>query len=190
MSENPFKGFEDFINYCNKIYNDNTNTNESEDSPNFQDGRYYCGDVPGGFQTIDPQFFLIIGELLGNVVAGKMPFNIQNVIGNWLQLVGQAIETYNAQQQYMQSGPGRYYDIRNLNVNNPFCPWNQTSSGQSTYEESSQYINRGSASERRSTTGEGSEDKEIRKMKENIIVLENEIEKLKKELEEIRNDKK
>ena len=186
MTEDPFKSFQDFIDYCNEFYN---NSNK-EESQNPQNSGYYCGDIPGGFQTINPQFFLVMGEILGNVIAGQMPFNIQNVIGNWLQLVGQAIETFNAQQQYMQSGPGRYYDIRNLNVNNPFCPWNQTSSGQSTYEESSQYINKGAASERRSTTGEGSEDKEIRKMKENIIVLENEIEKLKKELKEIRNDKK
>ena len=33
-------------------------------------------------------------------------------ISNWLNLVGQAIETYGAQQQYFQNGPGRYYDLR------------------------------------------------------------------------------
>lgn len=50
-----------------------------------------------------------------------MPFNVQYAIGNWLQLASQLILTYNAQQQYMQSGPGRYYDIRNKNINNNEC---------------------------------------------------------------------
>ena len=67
-------------------------------------------------------FRSIIGELLGNVFAGTMPFNVQNAIGNWLQLVGQAMLTYNAQQQYYQSGPGRYYDRANRDVTNPFIP--------------------------------------------------------------------
>lgn len=31
------------------------------------------------------------------------------------------IETYNSQQQYMQNGPGRYYNIKNKNITNPFC---------------------------------------------------------------------
>lgn len=173
MNENPFKGFEDFINYCNSFYNENSN--------NFQNEGYYCGDVPGGFQNIDPQLFLLIGELLGNVAAGKMPFNIQNVIGNWLQLIGQAIETYNAQQQYMQSGPGRYYDIRNININNPFCPWNTSSSGQSTYEESSQYINRGN-NQSEGIRNNSSKDMEIEELKEKVCKLQNEIKMIKEEI--------
>ena len=35
-----------------------------------------------------------------------MPYNVQNAIGNWLMLVGQAIVTFNAQQQYCMNGPG------------------------------------------------------------------------------------
>ena len=34
-------------------------------------------------------------------MAGNLPFNVQNVVGNWLQLVGQAIEVFNAQQQIL-----------------------------------------------------------------------------------------
>lgn len=85
-------------------------------------GRQECNDIPGGFQDLDPQLFSVVAELLGNVMAGNMPFNIQNAIGNWLTLVGQTILTYNAQQQYFQSGPGRYYNRANKNVSNPFCP--------------------------------------------------------------------
>lgn len=160
MSEDPFKSFQDFINYCNEFYN---NTNQGQEK-NPQNAGYYCGDIPGGFQAINPQFFLMIGEILGNVVAGQMPFNIQNVIGNWLQLVGQAIETYNAQQQYMQSGPGRYYDIKNLNINNPFCSENQTAS-----------------------TSEDSYD--LNDMKNHITKLEEQISELKEELSQIKNNR-
>ena len=58
-----------------------------------------------------------------------MPFNVQNAVGNWIQLVGQAIETYSAQQTYFQSGPGRMYDLRYYNVTNPFCPNNGENQG-------------------------------------------------------------
>ena len=84
--------------------------------------------MPNGFQDLSPELFIIIGEILGNIIAGSIPFNVQNTLGNWLQLVGQAIETYNAQQQYFQSGPGRYFDPKNFNVSNPFCSCNSTSS--------------------------------------------------------------
>lgn len=189
MKEDPFKGFEDFIKYCNNIYNDESN--------NSQNDGYYCGDIPGGFQDINPQFFLLIGEILGNVVAGKMPFNIQNVIGNWLELVGQAIETYNAQQQYMQSGPGRYYDIRNMNINNPFCSWNQTqTSTESNYDDASQFVNRGSstASNTGSSSGTSNENSnnkyeaKIEELERNICRLEEEMKKMREEL--IKNRKK
>lgn len=187
MNEDPFKNFEEFINYCNKFYKENSS--DSQDTNNSQNDGYYCGDIPGGFQCINPQFLLVMGELLGNVMSGKMPFNIQNVIGNWLQLVGQAIETFNAQQQYMQSGPGRYYDIRNLNIDNPFCSQNQTSSQQSDYDDSSQYINRNSTYQNTSTTGE-SKESEVEKLKKDITVLEEKIEKLKNEIKEIKRDSK
>ncbi|MCF0148840.1 MAG: hypothetical protein HUJ77_10650, partial [Clostridium sp.] len=100
---------------CNK--NENNNSNNS----NYRSNYYGCNDIPNGFQTLHPELFIIIGEILGNIVAGSVPFNVQNAIGNWLQLVGQAILTYNAQQQYFQAGPGRYYDIANFNIVNPFC---------------------------------------------------------------------
>ena len=48
-------------------------------------------------------------EVIGNISAWKMPFNVQNLVGNWLMLVGQAIVTFNAQQQLCMGGPGRCY---------------------------------------------------------------------------------
>lgn len=77
------------------------------------------------FQNVNPELFIVVGELLGNVIANELPFNVQNAVGNWLQLVGQAIETYNAQQQYYQQGPGRYFTPDSFNVDNPFCQNNQ-----------------------------------------------------------------
>lgn len=171
MSENPFKGIEEILKYCRSFSNEKTNnSNGSENQNNFSNEGYYCGDIPGGFQSVDPQFFLITSELVANIVAGNIPFNVQNVIGNWLQLIGQVIETFNAQQQYMQSGPGRYYDIKNLNVNNPFCSWNQSSSGQSDYEDSSQYVNRNTTgnSQGGNSKTQGNYDNEIAELKEEI----------------------
>ena len=79
-------------------------------------------------------------------MAANLPFNVQNSVANWLMLVGQAMLVYNAQQQYFQTGPGRYYDIRNKNVTNPFVHNNQTSdeSGnqRSKFTDTGQYINR------------------------------------------------
>ena len=85
-------------------------------------------DIPGGFQDIDPIVFLTIGEVIGNIISGSVPFNVAVAISNWLNLVGQAIETYGAQQQYFQNGPGRYYDLRYKNVSNPFCSCNSKES--------------------------------------------------------------
>lgn len=86
-----------------------------------------CGDKMD-FQNVNPELFIVVGELLGNVIANELPFNVQNAVGNWLQLVGQAIETYNAQQQYYQQGPGRYFTPDSFNVDNPFCQQTEQSS--------------------------------------------------------------
>ena len=81
-----------------------------------------CSDIPFGFQDLDPHFFTLIGEALGLVLSDNMPLNVQNAIGNWFELLGQVILTYNAQQQYLQNGPGRFYSPIYKNVGNPFCP--------------------------------------------------------------------
>lgn len=78
-------------------------------------------DIKGGFQDIDPILFSIIGEILGNIFAGKLPFNVANSVANFLALVGQILETYAAQQQYQQSGPCRFFNPAYKNITNPFC---------------------------------------------------------------------
>ena len=139
--------------------------------------------IMGGYDNV-VYFFLALGEIMGNVMAGQMPFNVQNVIGNWLQLIGQAIETYNAQQQYMQAGPGRYYDIRNLNINNPFSSNNGATAGQSMNNDVSQNSNN------KTSNSETSDEKEeLFKMKRQIRQLEQQVDILQKELQKMKNNK-
>lgn len=98
-------------------------SNGNSDEKNTSNNEYYwCGDIPFGFQTINPQVFNVIGEIVGDVMSNRLPYNVQNAVGNWLQLVGQIIESYSSQQNYFQSGPGRYYNLKYYNVTNPFCP--------------------------------------------------------------------
>lgn len=70
-------------------------------------------------QDIHPEFTLLVAELLGNFLPLKIPFNVQNLIGNWLLLVGQLILVFNAQQQFQQNGSGHYYSKYNKDVGNP-----------------------------------------------------------------------
>ena len=78
-------------------------------------------DMLFGFQDLDPMLMLVIGELIANSISCKLPSSVLNAYGNWLQMVGQVIETFNAQQQYHEGGPGRYYNPEYKNIDNPFC---------------------------------------------------------------------
>lgn len=69
-------------------------------------------------QDAHPEGVLLLAELLGNISSYHMPFNVQNLIGNWLQLIGQIILVFNAQQQFWQSGPGHCYNRCNKNIDN------------------------------------------------------------------------
>lgn len=123
MNFNGWSSFEDFAKACGYTTSNNNSTNN--------DNNLGCEDIPNGFQSLHPELFIIIGEILGAIMAGTMPFNVQNAIGNWFELLGQVILTYNAQQQYFQSGPGRYFNSQNYNVSNPFCQ-NNTSNTSNT----------------------------------------------------------
>ena len=113
MNFNGWGNWEDLLkSYGYTNYSDNNNNNNNNQG---------CNDIPNGFQNLPPELVVLIAELLGNIIAGKIPFNLQNIIGNWFELLGQVILTFNAQQQYFQSGPGRYYDPKNFNTTNPFC---------------------------------------------------------------------
>lgn len=78
-------------------------------------------DIINGFQDVNPILFITVGELIGDIMSGQMPANVANLVANFLNLVGQIIETYSSQQAYFQNGPGRYYNPIYKNVNNPFC---------------------------------------------------------------------
>lgn len=77
------------------------------------------------FQNVHPEAVIAAAEILGDLSALEMPFNVQNVLGNWLTLVGQAILTFNAQQQYFENGSGCFYGQ---------CP-QQKSSGNTAQED-------------------------------------------------------
>lgn len=78
-------------------------------------------DIFFGFQDIDPLIFTIIAEILADVIAGKLPSGSINALGNWFELVAQAISTYNLQKQYFELGPGNYFNPMNRNSLNPYC---------------------------------------------------------------------
>ena len=132
MNFNGLGNFEDLLRACGYTnYSDNTSNNNNKNNNNGNNNTG-CNDIPNGFQTLPPELFAIITEIIGNIIAGNIPFNVQNVIGNWFELVGQVILVFNAQQQYFQGGPGRYYDPKNYNIDNPFCNNNSTSSTNNT----------------------------------------------------------
>lgn len=158
---------------------ENMNDEDDDNTSNSNSSNYYfCGDIPGGFQTINPEIFNIIGEILGDVVAGRMPFNVQNAVGNWIQLVGQAIETYNTQQDYFQSGPGRYYSARYYNVENPFCP--NDGEGSENSNDSNSDSDNGQ---------ESSSESEMADLKKVMNQLKSQIESINSRLNKIENEK-
>ena len=81
----------------------------------------FNSDLIYGYQDMNPMLFVTFGELLGNVLSGQLPFNVANSISNFLNLVGQIIETYGAQIQYFEVGPGRFYNPSLRNSANPYC---------------------------------------------------------------------
>ena len=140
------------------------------------------------FQNVNPELFIVVGELLGNVLSNELPFNVQNAVGNWLQLVGQAIETYNAQQQYYQQGPGRYFTPDSFNVDNPHCQNKQGSSNQTS-------SNQGASSEddvlpksSRASTDSGStpDIEHLVRLQETVELLMSRLEQLEKEIKTLK----
>ncbi len=189
MEFNGWSSFEDLARACgytncsknnrnaNKSSNNNNNNNNNA-SNTYNMG---CNDIPEGFQCLNPELFVVIGEVLGNIIAGSIPFNVQNSVGNWLELVGQAILTYNSQQQYFQSGPGRYFDPVNYNVSNPFCNTNSTNSNQNTGSSND------SNKDKKKSSASNSNAKSTENETNKIEALELRINKLTAELEQIKN---
>ncbi|GAA0125830.1 hypothetical protein [Clostridium senegalense] len=127
------------------------------------------------FQGMDPQTFIVIAEMIGNFIGGDTPFNVQNAIGNWLMLIGQAIVTYNAQQQYFEGGPGRCFDCNNFNINNP-----DVNQDNNNVNQNNNNVNQGNNGK--------NYDEELIMIAKKINELTLEITKLKKEIELIKKD--
>ena len=191
MNFNGWGNFDDLFRACgytSSCENNNENTSQNNENNNNNNNNnnnsYGCNDIPNGFQTLHPELFIIIGEILGNIVAGSVPFNVQNSIGNWLQLVGQAILTYNAQQQYFQSGPGRYYEARNYNIVNPFC--SSESPSTAAYTANPANAQGKSSSQSSSKKKSTSSSKSNNLNEEKIEDLEKQVEALTREINEIK----
>ena len=57
---------------------------------------------------IPPGLFTLVAETLGIYIAKNLRLNDQNSIGNFIELLGQVILSYSAQQQLRQQGPGTH----------------------------------------------------------------------------------
>lgn len=201
MNQNGNNSFDEFIKFFNEYMasfdsettdeNSSSNTSQAsngrcencmfgnENAEATEDQRKACSDVPGGFQDFNPQILNLITALFGNIAAQKMPFNVQNALGNWLQLLGQVIITFNAQQQYFQGGPGRIYSPIYRNAANPFCS-NSSDEGQANV----------SSSKKKKTTS-SSENKvqssnDINELKKSISELSKQIKELQSEIENLK----
>ncbi|ALB46910.2 MAG: hypothetical protein LKH93_09195 [Clostridium beijerinckii] len=171
-----FKGWNDFENLARACGYSSCGKNDNGDKTEDEFENSECRDIPNGFQDVDPQLFILIGEILGNILSGRLPFNVQNALGNWLQLVGQVIETYNAQQQYFQGGPGIYFNPKSYNVSNPFC-----SSSQNT--NSSKNKPNKSTNDIKKKNSEEDMDSKINHLELSLNDLREEIKEIKKLLE-------
>jgi len=185
-----FKGwdsFEDLARACGYT-NCNKSSNNANDASNNKTTNNSCNmgcsDIPNGFQSLNPELFTVIGEILGNIVAGSIPSNIQNSVGNWLELVGQVILTFNAQQQYFQSGPGRYFNNANYNVANPFC---NTTSTNTTPNTSSSNDNKNTSKSNDKNSNSDNNRKPTKEEIDKIEMLELRINQLTCEIEKLKN---
>ena len=177
MNFNGFANIEDLLRACGYTYSSNDSDSNSNNSNN-NSNNYGCSDIPNGFQGLPPELVAIIGEILGNIIAGNIPFNLQNIIGNWFELVGQVILVFNAQQQYFQGGPGRYFDPKNYNINNPFC----NNSSSTNNETASGTPDRSSSSNSSTSSSSKNNNVNVNRIEE----LEKQVKELTKELNEIK----
>lgn len=194
-----FKGLDDFNEFIkNCIFNVKSGSNPNNqgagqssgqggaqgDNSNSTEG---CEDIPFGFQDLNPQIFVVMGELIGDVMAGNLPFNLQNAIGNWFELIGQVILTYNSQQQYFQTGPGRYYNRKNRNIVNPYCTSNTQGSGSSSSSTSSTGGTASGVSNTSSNSSNVDYENQIRELTQCVNTLVCEVESLKSEIKHLKS---
>lgn len=202
MNNSGFNNFDDFIKILNDyIYSFNSETNNenydnetyksySNNDCNFgnknaeasEKSRNACSDIPGGFQDLNPTILNLITVLFGSIASQKMPFNVQNAIGNWLQLFGQVMITFNAQQQYYQGGPGRMYSPIYRNAANPFCSesTDESQANSATSTSSNESNNKNSIENNKLNN-------DIFSLKKSIELLNAKVYELQKQIEELKN---
>lgn len=56
-----------------------------------------------GFFGLPAEVMSALGTVLGFALLGKLDYNQQNTLGNWLELIGQVLETNAAQGQVLQA---------------------------------------------------------------------------------------
>lgn len=185
MSSYQFNSLEDFIKFCNNSYNSSNNKSDNckfgnKNAEADEASRCADSDIPGGFQDMNPQLLVVGTSLLGAILAGKMPFNVQNAVANWLMMLAQSIELFNAQQQYFQGGPGRIYNPIYRNAANPYCSDSTDESQRNVSPKST--INR--------TVGNFSDEElDLNELKKTIDELHNEVNTLKNEINKLKNSK-
>ncbi|WP_040330078.1 hypothetical protein [Clostridium ihumii] len=125
MDSNNFQSFCNILKSLGVTNSNSQNINDIQIDPTAGASGNSCKyanlDIPCGFQDLDPMIITVVSEMVGNLLSGELPINVAGALGNWFQLIAQIIEMYIAQQQYSQSGPGRYYSPEYRNVSNPFC---------------------------------------------------------------------
>lgn len=59
--------------------------------------------VGSGFFGLPAELMSALGTVLGFALLGKLDYGQQNTLGNWLELIGQVLETNAAQGQFLQA---------------------------------------------------------------------------------------
>ena len=190
MDNCDFNCFEDIMKACGYSFDEDGNIGFNNMSDGNGEYGIGCGDIIGGFQNIYPELFVLVGEVIGAVVSEKLPINVQNSFGNWLQLVGQVILTYNAQQQYYQGGPGHYFDPRNYDIANSYaqahCHNNEYEENRK-FQEGGEYKEDGRVRTRRKKKSADYKNG-VKDIEKEVNFLRSRIKKLESEINNIKNN--
>lgn len=191
MSNDYLNSFDEILKYCgynkrDSTKNDNnTESDEAEIDPTAGASTNECRnanlDLAFGFQDADPMLLTVVSEVISNALSQNIPTNVADSFGNWLQLVAQVLFMFIAQQQYQQSGPGRYYNPAYRNVTNPFC-------SNPTQSDGGEPVSRKVSKKKKKRNKKNDED--IKQLKLMISSMQAEIDSLKSEISYLRrNDK-
>lgn len=97
----------------------------------FINNKENCCKIGFAFQKLNPSCLILLSQLVAIDLSCCLPTNQQDVVSNFLMAIGQSMALFNAQQAYMESGPGNCYNLKNLNSNNPDCISNTSSTSSS-----------------------------------------------------------